>query len=85
MNRVYKFSFIPKRLAYMVMDKTMGYWYLYIRNRAAGIVTKVNKGFYIYDYEKKENIYAGVNILWLSTTIKSVYKLYNNVPHKTTN
>lgn len=85
MERIYKFSFIPEHLAYMVMDKTERYWYLYIRNKEVGIVTKTNKGFYLYDYENIENIYAGENMLGLSTTIKKVYKLYNNVPRETTN
>lgn len=69
----------------MVMDKTKRYWYLYIRKNEAGIVAKTNKGFYIYDYNKCKNIYAGENMLGLSIAIKRIYRLYNNVPHETTN
>lgn len=84
MNRIYEFSFIPKKLAFMVKDISERYWYLYIHNDEAGIVTKTEKKFYIYDYSKQENIYAGKNILELSTQIKKVYQLYNNVPSETT-
>lgn len=85
MNRIYEFSFIPKRLAYMVKDITERYWYLYIQNREVGIVAKTNRGFYIYDYNNSKNIYAGDNMLGLSIAIKRIYRLYNNVPRETTN
>ena len=84
MERIYEFSFIPKWLAYMVKDKTEKFWYLYIKNKEVGIVTEFSKRYYIYDYNKLENIYAGDNMLELSTTIKNVYNLYNNVPRETT-
>lgn len=85
MERIYEFSFIPKRLAYMVKDNTERYWYLYIRKNEAGIVAKTNKGFYIYDYNKCKNIYAGENMLGLSIAIKRIYRLYNNVSRGTIN
>lgn len=43
MERIYKFSFIPKWLAYMVKDKTERYWYLYIKNKETGIISEFNK------------------------------------------
>lgn len=85
MNRIYEFSFIPKHLAYMVKDKTERYWYLYIHKKEVGIVTKTDKEFYIYDYQKLDNIYAGSSISELSMQIKRLYKLYSNVPRETTN
>lgn len=85
MNKIYEFSFIPKHLSYMMQDKTKRYWYLYVHKKEVGIITKTDKGFYIYDYSKLNNIYAGDNMLELSKTIKNIYNLYNNVPHKTTN
>nr|DAH57615.1 MAG TPA: hypothetical protein [Microviridae sp.] len=85
MNRIYEFSFIPKHLAYMVKDITEKYWYLYIRNKEVGIVTETEWGFYIYDYSKLENIYAGSSILTLSIQIRRVYRLFSNVPRETTN
>lgn len=85
MDRIYEFSFIPKNLAYMVMDKTEKYWYLYIKNIEIGIVAKTNRGFYIYDYNNRKNIYAGENMLGLSIAIKRIYRLYNNVSRGTTN
>lgn len=83
MKRIYEFSFIPKGLAYMLKDKTERYWYLYIRNNEEGIVTETKKGFYIYDYTKLNNIYAGNNMLTLAKKIRELYNLYNNVPRKT--
>lgn len=84
MERIYEFSFIPKWLAYMVKDKTERFWYLYIKNKEVGIVTEYSKKYYLYDYNQIENIYAGDNMLKLSTTIKNVYNLYNKVPRETT-
>lgn len=84
MERIYEFNFIPKYLAFMVKDKTERYWYLYIKNKEIGIVSEFSKRYYIYDYNKLENIYAGDNMLELSTTIKNIYNLYNNVSHGTT-
>lgn len=85
MNRIYEFSFIPKRLAYMVKDITERYWYLFIHKKEVGIVTKTEKGFYIYDYVEMRNVYAGNRISELSMQIKRIYRLYNNVPRETTN
>lgn len=85
MERIYEFSFIPKWKAYMVKDKTERFWYLYVKNKEVGIITEFSKRYYIYDYNKLENIYAGDNMLELSTTIKNVYNLYNKVPRETTN
>ena len=85
MKRIYEFSFIPKHLAYMIKDKTERYWYLYIRKKEVGIITETDKGFYIYDYSEKRNIDAGNKISTLSTKIKKLYRLYNNVPRETTN
>lgn len=84
MERIYEFSFIPKSKAYMVKDKTEKYWYLYIKNKETGIVTEIGKRYYLYDYNKQENIYAGNRMLELSTTIKNIYNLYNNVSRETT-
>lgn len=75
MNRIYEFSFIPVHLAYMVTDKTEKYWYLYIHKKKVGIVTKTDKGFYIYDYQQIHNIYAGNSISELGMKIKKIYKL----------
>lgn len=83
MERIYEFNFIPKHKAFMVKDKTERYWYLYIKNKETGIITEFNKRYYIYDYNKLENIYAGDNMLELSTTIKNLYNLYNNVSRET--
>lgn len=67
----------------MVKDKTERYRYLYVKNKEIGIVSEFSKRYYIYDYKKLENIYAGDNMLELSTTIKNIYNLYNNVPRVT--
>lgn len=84
MEKIYELNFIPKYLAFMVKDKTERYYYLYIKNKEVGIITEFSKRYYIYDYNKIENIYAGDNILELSTTIKNLYNLKNKVPRKTT-
>lgn len=76
MERIYEFSFIPKYLAYMVKDKTERFWYLYIKNKEVGIITKTDKGFYIYDYSKLNNIYAGKNMLTLAKKIRELYNLF---------
>lgn len=83
MNRIYEFSFIPKHLAYMVKDITERYWYLYIRKKEVGIITETKRGFFIYDYLEMKNIYSGNRISTLSTQIKRIYKLYNNVSRET--
>lgn len=83
MERIYEFSFIPKRKAYMVKDKTERFWYLYVKNKEVGTITEFSKRYYLYDYNKLENIYAGDNMLELSTTIKNLYNLYDNVSRET--
>ena len=83
MERIYEFSFIPKWKAYIVKDKTERFWYLYVKNKEVGIITETSKRYYLYDYNKLENIYAGHNMLELSTTIKDLYNLYNKVSRET--
>ena len=83
MGKIYELSFIPKWQAYMKKDKTKRFWYLYVKNKEVGIISEFSKRYYIYDYNKLENIYAGNNMLELSTTIKNLYNLYNNVSHET--
>ena len=83
MGRIYEFSFIARNKAYMVKDKTERFWYLYVKNKEVGIITEYSKRYCLYDYNKLENIYAGDNMLELSTTIKNLYNLYNNVSRET--
>ena len=60
----------------MMQDKTERYWYLYIRKNEVGIVTETDKGFYIYDYSKLNNIYAGNSMLTLAKKIRELYNLF---------
>lgn len=76
MERIYEFSFIPKHLAHMIQDKTEMYWYLYVHKEEIGIVTETDKGFYIYDYSKLNNTYAGNNMLELTKKIRELYNLF---------
>lgn len=71
-----RIQFIPKHLAYIMQDKTERYWYLYIHKNEVGIVTETEKRFYIYDYSKSNNIYAGNNMLTLAKKIRELYNLF---------
>lgn len=76
MNRIHEFSSIPKHLAYMMQDKTERYWYLYVNKKEVGIITETSKGFYINDYSKLDNTYAGNNMLTLAKKIRELYNLF---------
>ena len=75
------FSFIPKHLAYMMQDKTERYWYLYIHKNEVAIVTETEKGFYIYDYSKLNNIYAGNSMLTLAKKNKRIIQFIQIMFH----